>query len=88
MLLPAFNINKLFLRVRMHAYAVVVVVYILYFRGGNPKKWGVFTEEMGIYAEEMLISAEEIRRNTPFLLHKSEDIGISAEEIRRNKRSF
>lgn len=38
--LPAFNINKLFLRVRMHAYAVVVVVYILYFRGGNPKKWG------------------------------------------------
>lgn len=40
---------------------------------------GVFTEEMGIYAEEMLISAEEIRRNTPFLLHKSEDIGISAE---------
>ena len=38
--LPAFNINKLFLRVRTHAYAVVVVVYILYFRGGNPKKWG------------------------------------------------
>ena len=43
---------------------------------------------MGVFTEEMLISSEEIRRNTPFLLHKSEDIGISAEEIRRNKRSF
>ena len=61
--LPAFNINKLFLRVRMHAYAVVVVVYILYFRGGNPKKWGFLRKKWAF-----------MRKKCLFLRRKSEEI--------------
>ena len=55
---------------RTHAYAVVVVVYILYFRGGNPKKWGFLRKKWAFLRKKCLF----LRKKRAFMRNKKSGI--------------